>query len=93
MLTLKRKPCLCVCGVRSSKAWPPRGAALALILWHELVVLGGGIGLQLRVVLGWYWVVLGGIGTHWAHKGATCASPNQHAHAHRIQVFILNQTN
>jgi len=66
---------------------------LALIRWHGMVVLGGGIGIHWRVVLGWYWVVLGGIGTHWTHKGATCAFPSQYAHAHSIQVFMVNQTN
>ena len=72
---------------------PLRGAALALILWHMQVVLGGGIGVHLGVVLGWYWVVLGGIGAHWAHLGATRTFLHEQAHAHRIQVFIINQTN
>ena len=72
---------------------PIWSAALALIIWHEMVVLGGGIGLHWRVVLGWYWVVLGGIGTHWTHKGATCTFPTPYAHVQRIQVFMVKQKN
>ena len=35
---------------------------------YELVsFFGGGIGHDFGVVLGWYWVVLGGIGEHVAH--------------------------
>ena len=58
---------------------PIGGAALALVRWHGVVAPGGGIGIYWKVVLGWYWVVLGGIGTNWIHKGATCAFPT-HTH-------------
>ena len=53
---------------------PLRGSVLALILWHMQVVLGGGIGVHLGVVLGWYWVVLGGIGRTWAPRALSSTS-------------------
>ena len=38
-------------------------------------------------------MVLGGIGWYWAHLGATRTFLHEQAHAHRIQGFIINQTN
>ena len=42
--------------------WRP----IQLSLYELVSFFGGGIGHDFGVVLGWYWVVLGGIGSHLA---------------------------